>query len=172
MSSTDSNSNPGLPPQPERRRWLPPSLSLLFLVKLLAVVAAAAMAYGALRQTNDASAASSHALEVQRAVLNVNANLIDAETGQRGYLLTGRPEYKEPYTHAAAQVQAQLTHLAQIYSRWPDRTADVRKLDELTRQRMSELDTTVSMFDTKRTEGWRDLVLTDIGRETMVAIEG
>ncbi|MBW8757601.1 MAG: CHASE3 domain-containing protein [Burkholderiales bacterium] len=98
--------------------------------------------------------------------------VIAAESGQRGYLLTGRPEYKEPYIHAAAQVQAQLTHLAQIYSRWPDRTADVRKLDELTRQRMSELDTTIQMFESKAGEGWREVVLTDIGRETMLAIEG
>jgi signal transduction histidine kinase len=98
--------------------------------------------------------------------------VIAAESGERGYLLTARPEYKEPYTRAAAQVDAQLARIAQIYAKWPDRSADVKKLDELTRQRMSELDTTVTMFDAKRTEGWRDLVLTDIGRETMVAIEG
>ncbi len=98
--------------------------------------------------------------------------VIAAESGQRGYLLTARPEYKEPYTRAAAQVQAQLARLAQIYSAWPDRSADVKKLDELTRQRMSELDTTVNMFESAHTEGWRDVMLTDIGRETMVAIEG
>jgi signal transduction histidine kinase len=98
--------------------------------------------------------------------------VIAAESGQRGYLLTGRPEYKDPYTRAAAQVQAQLGHLAQIYSRWPDRNADVKKLDELTRQRMSELDTTIQMFEAKAGEGWREVVLTDIGRETMLAIEG
>jgi signal transduction histidine kinase len=98
--------------------------------------------------------------------------VIAAESGERGYLLTGRPEYKDPYTRAAAQVQAQLARLARIYSAWPDRSADVKKLDELTRQRMSELDTTVKMFENKASEGWRDLVLTDIGRETMLAIEG
>ena len=42
--------------------------------------------------------------------------VIAAESGQRGYLLTGRPEYKDPYTRAAAQVQAQLARLAAIYS--------------------------------------------------------
>jgi signal transduction histidine kinase len=98
--------------------------------------------------------------------------VIAAESGQRGYLLTGRPEYREPYTRAAAQVQAQLAKLAKIYSAWPDRSADVKKLDELTRQRMSELDTTVKMFESAHTEGWRDVMLTDIGRETMLAIEG
>ena len=98
--------------------------------------------------------------------------VIAAESGQRGYLLTARPEYKDPYTRASAQVQAQLARLAQIYSAWPDRSADVKKLDELTRQRMSELDTTVKMFEGAHTEGWRDVMLTDIGRETMLAIEG
>jgi len=111
-------------------------------------------------------------LEARVEVSLLLREVIAAESGQRGYLLTGRPEYKEPYTHAAAQVQAQLTHLAQIYSRWPDRTADVKKLDELTRQRMSELDTTIQMFESKAGEGWREVVLTDIGRETMLAIEG
>src|SRR6195952_4216062 len=111
-------------------------------------------------------------LEARVEVSLLLREVIAAESGQRGYLLTGRPEYKEPYTRAASQVQAQLARLAQIYSRWPDRSADLKKLDELTRQRMSELDTTITMFEGTRTESWRDLVLTDIGRETMLAIEG
>ena len=110
-------------------------------------------------------------LEARVEVSTLMREVIAAESGQRGYLLTGRPEYKDPYTRAAAQVQAQLTHLARIYSRWPDRSADVKKLDELTRQRMSELETTIQMFEAKAGEGWRDVVLTDIGRETMLAIE-
>ncbi len=111
-------------------------------------------------------------LEARVEVSLLMREVIAAESGQRGYLLTARPEYKEPYTRAAAQVQGQLARLAQIYSAWPDRRADVKKLDELTRQRMSELDTTVKMFEGAHTEGWRDVMLTDIGRETMLAIEG
>jgi signal transduction histidine kinase len=97
--------------------------------------------------------------------------VIAAESGQRGYLLTGRPEYKEPYTRAAAQVTAQLARIGAIYSNWPDRKAEVARLDDLTLQRMSELNTTITMFENARTDSWRDLVLTDIGRETMLAIE-
>jgi len=111
-------------------------------------------------------------LEARVEVSLLMREVIAAESGQRGYLLTARPEYKEPYTRAAAQVQGQLARLAQIYSAWPDRSADVKKLDELTRQRMSELDTTVKMFEGAHTEGWREVMLTDIGRETMLAIEG
>ena len=111
-------------------------------------------------------------LEARVEVSLLMREVIAAESGQRGYLLTARPEYKDPYTRSAAQVQAQLARLARIYSAWPDRNADVKKLDELTRQRMSELDTTVTMFESTHTEGWREVMLTDIGRETMLAIEG
>jgi signal transduction histidine kinase len=111
-------------------------------------------------------------LEARVEVSTLMREVIAAESGQRGYLLTGRPEYKDPYIRAAAQVNGQLALLASIYSKWPDRGADVKKLDELTRQRMSELDTTIKMFENKGSEGWRDVVLTDIGRETMLAIEG
>jgi signal transduction histidine kinase len=110
-------------------------------------------------------------LEARVEVSLLLREVIAAESGQRGYLLTGRPEYKEPYTRAARQVDAQLAKIGQIYSNWPDRAADVGKLDELTRQRMSELGTTISMFENTRSESWRELVLTDIGRETMLAIE-
>jgi len=112
-------------------------------------------------------------LEVSLLLREVTA----AESGQRGYLLTGRPEYKEPYLRAARQVDAQLARIARIYAKWPDRSGDVRKLDELTRQRMSELGTTVEIYDARSMEAahsdkWRDVMLTDIGRETMLAIEG
>ncbi|MET0381868.1 MAG: CHASE3 domain-containing protein [Burkholderiaceae bacterium] len=110
-------------------------------------------------------------LEARVEVSLLLREVIAAESGQRGYLLTGRPEYKEPYTRAAAQVDAQLARLAKIYADWPDRGADVKKLDELTRQRMSELGITISMFENTRSGSWRDVVLTDIGRETMLAIE-
>ncbi len=110
-------------------------------------------------------------LEARVEVSLLLREVIAAESGQRGYLLTARPEYKEPYTRAAAQVTAQLAKIGTMYSNWPDRKADVAKLDELTLQRMSELDTTITMFEGARSGSWRDLVLTDIGRETMLAIE-
>src|SRR5579859_1943925 len=50
-----------------------------------------------------------------RGVLALNQNLLnhllDAETGQRGFLLTGRPEYLEPYNAALIKVRAELGEL-------------------------------------------------------------
>src|SRR5690349_14005769 len=145
MTSTDSNSNAGPPSRPERRRWLPPSLSLLFLVELLAVVAAAGMGYGTLRQTSDASAASSHALEVQRAVLNVNANLTDAETGQRGYLLTGEQMYLDPYNQARSRLAGSLATLRDLVKGNAQTLARADRIARLSEEKINELNETVEL---------------------------
>jgi signal transduction histidine kinase len=94
-----------------------------------------------------------------------------AESMQRGYLLTGRPEYKDPFLKAENAVSTQLRRIETVYARWPERRGDVAKLAELSRQRMSELDTTVKMFEDQRNGTWRDVVLSDIGHDTMLAIE-
>ncbi|MGV7242126.1 CHASE3 domain-containing protein [Caballeronia sp. M23-90] len=40
--------------------------------------------------------------------------LRDAETGQRGYLITGREEYLAPYVDATSEVDTQLIELASL----------------------------------------------------------
>src|ERR1700759_4425988 len=47
----------------------------------------------------------SHTLEVENRVRTVFSHLQDAETGQRGFLLTGRREFLEPYADATAPLE-------------------------------------------------------------------
>jgi len=53
-------------------------------------------------------------VEVRRLQLLLQA----AEAGQRGYMLTGQLEYKEPYEVAKAQLESPLTRLRSRYERW------------------------------------------------------
>ena len=156
-----------VPARLEKPRWLPPSLSLLFLAKLLAVIAAAAMAYAILTQTNDASSASSHALEVQRAVLNVNAALSDAETGQRGYLLTGEQAYLDPYNRARSQVAGAMATLRDLVKSDPQTLARVERIANLGKAEINELDDTIEMRRAGKTEQALALVETDRGKNVM-----
>src|SRR5215210_4401106 len=43
-------------------------------------------------------------------------HVLDAETGSRGYLLTGDPRYLEPYNAAVAQITQQLDNLRLLYT--------------------------------------------------------
>lgn len=46
--------------------------------------------------------------EIGRAITDVQVDMLDAETGQRGYLLTGDVAYLEPYSDARARIAADL----------------------------------------------------------------
>jgi methyl-accepting chemotaxis protein len=58
----------------------------------------------------------------------VLANLIDAETGQRGYIITGEVSYLEPYNNSRAHVNQ---NLADLRSMTADNPAEQRALDRL-----------------------------------------
>ena len=120
---------------------------------------------------------SSYALddiaEASRIRLSLNRvlqHVLDAETGQRGYLLTGDPRYLEPYDAAVAAVGEQLDGLRAMYR--PD-AADFATLSQLTRnvqRKLAELDVTVRMRKQGNEDAWKFVLTTDVGKENMDAI--
>ena len=79
------------------------SIAALVVVFCLLVAAMVALAVLFDRQTRDAAAVQ-HTLAVQGHLARVLSLLQDAETGQRGYLLTGNPAYLEPFASATAEI--------------------------------------------------------------------
>lgn len=105
-------------------------------------------------------------LRVQR-VLRL---MVDAETAQRGYLLTGRKDYMEPYLQAIDALPETVAKLKEHYASRPVHAQALMRLEELIANKLSELATTIGMYDAGRTEAWRELMLSDIGKEQMEAI--
>ncbi len=97
-------------------------------------------------------------------------HLVDAETGQRGYLLTGRDEYLKPYRESLAQVDASVRLLQTYYRDDVEATPTMTQLATLSTQKLSELATTMRMYDDGTQDAWRELMLTNIGKEKMDAI--
>jgi signal transduction histidine kinase len=93
--------------------------------------------------------------------------LTDAETGQRGYLLTHRKDYLQPYLAAQGRVVQSLDWLTRYYGAEPGTAALMQKAANASRNKLSELDETIKLFDTGKESAWRELVMTDIGREEM-----
>jgi signal transduction histidine kinase len=94
-----------------------------------------------------------------------------AESSHRGYLMTGRPAYKQPFDEVLPQLDQQLRTVESQYAVEPVTAADIRRLAELVRRKIAEMRTVVQMFESSKDDGWRELMLTDIGRETMVEFE-
>ena len=59
------------------------------------------------------------------------AQIVDAEAGQRGYLLTGRPEYLEPYQHAMQAIRANIRELEKLTSKDPIQQANLTALTKM-----------------------------------------
>ena len=75
-------------------------------VSVVVLVAAGVAAYLSVRTLSDASDQLVRSKEVSIALEQALSSLRDAETGQRGYLLTGRPAYLQPYAAAVASEPA------------------------------------------------------------------
>ena len=101
------------------------------------------------------------------AVARLLTTLLDAETGQRGFLLTGDERYLEPYTraiHSAAREVPQLTSaLAPLQGAGSDGTP----LPLLVEHKLAELRETIALYRTHGLSAALEVVRTGEGKRTM-----
>jgi signal transduction histidine kinase len=106
-----------------------------------------------------------------RASLNrVLQNVLDAETGSRGYLLTGDPRYLEPYNAAVAAIGQQLDALRLIYTPNADEFTTLAQLTRNVQRKLAEMDLSVRMRKQGNEDAWKFVLMTDVGKEHMDAI--
>ncbi|KNZ31474.1 MAG: hypothetical protein AD742_15800 [Methylibium sp. NZG] len=96
--------------------------------------------------------------------------VVDAESGQRGYLLTNRAGYLAPYQQALQEIQKSFDYLDPYYRDDAAAMPLVIKLHDLVQAKLSELAITIEMHNKGNRATATDLVLSDIGREKMEAI--
>lgn len=125
------------------------------------------------RQASLALAKLSTMSNVRLTILTLRRSLTDAETGERGYLLTGRKEYLEPYVAARSSIHDVLATLDGYYRSDPVGAPLVRKVTLASQEKMSELEETLKVYDSGGSAGggnWKDLLLSNIGKERMDAV--
>jgi signal transduction histidine kinase/ActR/RegA family two-component response regulator len=108
-----------------------------------------------------------HTLEVRSLAADFLTHMDDAETGQRGYLLTGKAEYLGPYNDAKSIVHGDLERLLTLTADNPSQQERLRKLSELTGAKQSELKQTIDLAQQNQRQEALDLVNADVGKATM-----
>ena len=136
------------------------------------LAALAALAMLAISEASYQDATSSLDRLGERATARTKLNdlvktLLDAETGQRGYLLTERREYLPQYEQALHESRAQLAWLNAYYARDPKTARTMTELAKEAETKVTELATTITLHDQGAASNWRELILSDIGREKM-----
>lgn len=93
-----------------------------------------------------------------------------AETGQRGYLLTGRESYLHPYESATSRIGPLLNRLAELTRDNPHQQQRIHRLRNACELKLNELKETVRLRRERGFGAAGDVVLTDRGREAMSQI--
>src|SRR5450830_1297466 len=97
-------------------------------------------------------------------------SLLEAETSQRGYLLTSRKEYLLPYGKALEQINESVQLLDPYFSHEATLQERLMKLHSLIEGRLSELALTIRLHEEGRGDAALDILLSDIGKEQMDGI--
>ncbi|MEP6938741.1 MAG: CHASE3 domain-containing protein [Rudaea sp.] len=91
----------------------------------------------------------------------------DAETGQRGYLLTGRDAYLEPFVAARKGLESKVDSLRRLVASEPAQLARFEKLDALIAQQFVDLQRSVDLNKDGHREEATQMVATDAGVAVM-----
>ncbi len=95
------------------------------------------------------------------------SSITDAETGQRGYLLTGDRKYLLPYEKAVAEIPGELNALARTAAATNREVKQVALIRSLIHDKMADLERTIEARDQAGAEAALALMRTDEGRLAM-----
>lgn len=147
-----------------------PRMAISLPLAAMAVVGLILINEASFRSSSDAVAVMQEAQVTRSALNDLKQTILDAETGQRGYLLTGDERYLEPYTNAINQVNQQLDTLRKIFTPYKEQLAEFSIMAQHISRKLAELDLSVRMRRENNEEAWRFVLTTDVGKEHMQAI--
>jgi CHASE3 domain sensor protein len=103
-------------------------------------------------------------------VESVQALLVDAETGQRGYILTGKREYLAPFVAAEEKVLPAIAALETHLRSLGADTTSVNDLRDHATAKLNELRQTIALFESGQTAQAREVIASGSGKAEMDAV--
>ncbi|MEO8346230.1 MAG: CHASE3 domain-containing protein [Betaproteobacteria bacterium] len=139
---------------------------VLGIIASLAIAVYAELGYRRLELANKQMAV---ALEMQAVLHEMLALVVDAENGQRGFLLTGNNIYLEPYESSLKRVDGAFDRLQELLV--AHGTAEQRitaaRFNNLVGRKLSELEVTIALYRKEGPEAALALFNTGVGKRSM-----
>jgi signal transduction histidine kinase len=149
-----------------RQTFTPLHLALAGVVVLAVLLG---VSFASLRSFDQARALSDKSAQIERELAQFLQFLSDAETGQRGYLLTGQATYLDPYDSARKQLPSTIERLERLESDDPAQRARLAELETLAQVKLDELGRTVELQRRHANGSALALVQTGEGKRVMDA---
>jgi two-component sensor histidine kinase/CHASE3 domain sensor protein len=134
---------------------------------MLAAVAALVLVQGIDRQISDVI----RTYEVRNQARELTIALSEAESSQRGYLLTRDPSYLDPYHGAAASIDTRLISLSALTNGDPEQAARVRSISTEIVAKTAEMARAVALVEDNRSAEARTLIETGMGERLMDSLQ-
>jgi len=150
-------------------RFLPLKIAVPLAIGVAVSLTILALSEVAFQRLDAAHQRMSTALEGERLITELFAAVVEAETGQRGFLLTRRDEYLEPYRKALPRIDESRLRLQELLAQHGDaqlRTMNDR-LFQLIGKRLAELEAMLKLEMEAGSAAALDLLRTNFGKEAM-----
>src|SRR5229473_4715184 len=145
----------------QRRLLIILTIGLFLTLGVVAYTCRAALGYDRL---NDQVQRTHEVKEELSAVLRL---VVDAETGQRGYLITDDSVYLEPYQEAISQIDARLARLDSLTKTSAPQQKKMYELRRIEKEELAVLQQTIQLDKEGRDLEAGQLVLSGVGRQRM-----
>jgi len=133
----------------------------------LAVVVAVAMVFvseGSYLRSVDALNELGRMAQARTLVRDLHLSILDAESGERGYLLTGRNEYLLGYRQTLEKVDESFNALGRYYVGNPKSLEVLENLRTVASTKLSELAQTIRLYEEGKREAATNIVLGNAGK--------
>jgi PAS domain S-box-containing protein len=144
----------------------------------LSLVGVGTAAYWNFLRYSDRSRWIEHTYKVIDVSEHLLSNLKDAETAQRGYLLTLNPEYLEPFNQSQPSIRTDLEQIEQLTQGNPAQQIRVKQLEILVQQKLQVLHQTIDLVQQQQPQAAlkilrqnRGKILMDRIRQSIATIE-
>lgn len=142
-------------------------IPLAFALSLLLLIVISFLSYQTIMKLNAAAQSQAHTHEVLTRTEEVLKTLVDAETGIRGFVITGKESYLEPYNESFRNYPGQIAELHQLTK---DDASQQRRLDALERLSEEKFRELNKLSDLRRNQGLAvaaERMMTDYGKLLM-----
>lgn len=131
------------------RTTLTRNLQIGFGLSLLLLIVSSLLSYISIQNLLQSSDLVDHSNQVISNLENIMSTMKDAETGQRGYLLTNREEFLDPYTGAYGKALTLTNKIQDMTRDNPKQQVNITRIKEVLLQRLDVL----QQFINKKKDG-------------------
>ncbi|RZJ55889.1 MAG: histidine kinase [Flavobacterium sp.] len=135
-------------------KWIPRfnssnSLRVIFVIAVFILLFLSSIAYKHNQDLNESSKLVMHTYEINIQLERLMSAIKDAETGQRGYIITRNNRFLSPYTYSRDKVNTSFITLKKLTADNPKQQENLRKLFTLIIQRFTSFENCFKYSDPK-----------------------